>query len=154
MTGPVQPRVSVIHAWIYLPESRDLTKQYHQLSQLSSSILSSAAYQAGCVWSQATVCWPEAQSPANWGWIKHDQVWKICWTTLPHIAASCQELTKYGCKAECHGRCKCYRLGLNCTVLCSCTCQDYSLSCFGSQDLLWPVYPVKYVFVYQLLKTA
>ena len=42
-------------------------------------------------------------------------------TTLPHIAASCQELTKCGCKAECHGRCKCYRLGLNCTALCSCT---------------------------------
>ena len=85
-------------------------RSYEAIPPTQSALLQhtkSAAYHAGCVWSQATVCRPEAQSPANWGWIKHDQVWKICWTTLPHIAASCQELTKCGCKAECHGRYKC-----------------------------------------------
>ena len=83
-------------------------RSYEAIPPTESALLQHnkrAAYQAECVWSQATVCRPEAQSPANWGWIKHDQVWKICWTTLPHSAASCQELTKCGCKTECHGRC-------------------------------------------------
>ena len=123
MTGPVQPRVNDARLDLFARKQRS----YKAIPPTQSALLQHtkrAAYQAGCVWSQATVCWPEAQSPANWGWIKHDQVWKIFWTTLPHIAASCQELTKCGCKAECHGRCKCYRLGLNCTALCSCTCQD------------------------------
>ncbi|KAJ8375399.1 hypothetical protein SKAU_G00059790 [Synaphobranchus kaupii] len=29
-----------------------------------------AAYQAGCIWGQATVCQMETKSPANWGWTK------------------------------------------------------------------------------------
>ena len=42
-----------------------------------------AAYQAGCtcIWSQSTVCQPETQSPADWGWIQ-GEVWKICWSSL------------------------------------------------------------------------
>ncbi len=41
-----------------------------------------AAYQAGCIWSQSTVCKPETQSPADWGWIQQGEVWKICWSSL------------------------------------------------------------------------
>lgn len=84
--------------------------------------LKRAAYQAACIWSQATVCQPETQSPADWGWIQEADIWKTCWSTLPPIATNCQELTKCGCKMECHGNCKCYRFGLTCTALCSCTC--------------------------------
>ena len=29
-----------------------------------------AAYQAGCIWSQSTVCQPESQNPAAWEWAK------------------------------------------------------------------------------------
>ena len=29
-----------------------------------------AAYQAGCVWGQATLCQPEVESPFDWGWQK------------------------------------------------------------------------------------
>ena len=86
--------------------------------------LKRSAYQTGCIWSQATVCHPETLSPADWGWIKDADIWKTYWSTLPPIATSCQELAKCGCKMECHGNCKCYRFGLSCTALCSCTCLD------------------------------
>ena len=82
-----------------------------------------AAYQAGCIWSQATVLQPEMQTPANWGWTKTEDLWHVIWTELPPIAESCQQLTKCGCKSECCGRCKCYSFGLTCTVLCSCRCE-------------------------------
>ena len=39
-----------------------------------------AAYQAGCIWSQATSCQLEMQTPDNWGWTKEGDVWKILWT--------------------------------------------------------------------------
>ena len=83
-----------------------------------------AAYQAGCIWGQATIRQPEEHSPSAWGWNKQDGIWRICWTILPSIAASCQQLTKCGCKKECGGRCKCFRCGLRCTALCSCTCLE------------------------------
>ena len=51
------------------------------------------AYQAGCIWSQATVCQPKTLSPADWGWTKEADVWKTCWSKLTLIAASCQELS-------------------------------------------------------------
>ena len=78
-----------------------------------------AAYQAGSVWNQTTLRQPETQSPTDWGWAKNGYLWNVVWTTLPHIVESCQQLTKCGCKLDCHGRCKCYRLGLSCTALCS-----------------------------------
>jgi len=83
-----------------------------------------AAYQAGCIWGQATVCQMETQNPGDWGWKKQDDMWQIFWTTLSPIAQSCQQLTKCGCKTECRGRCKCYRFGLPCTALCSCNCEN------------------------------
>ena len=71
-----------------------------------------AAYQAGYVWSQSPLRHPETQSPAYWGWAKNGDLWNVVWTTLPPIVESCQQLTKCGCKSDCHGRCTCYRLGL------------------------------------------
>lgn len=81
-----------------------------------------AAYQAGCIWGQTILRQPETQSPADWGWTKSGDAWKVFWSALPPIAESCQQLTKCGCHSECHGRCKCYRYGLTCTRLCSCKC--------------------------------
>ena len=71
-----------------------------------------AAYQAGYVWSLSPLRHPETQSPAYWGWAKNGDLWNVVWTTLPPIVESCQQLTKCGCKSDCHGRCTCYRLGL------------------------------------------
>ena len=82
-----------------------------------------AAYQAGAVWGQATVTQPVLPSPAEWGWKLQGQRWLANWTTLPPIAASCQELAKCSCKNSCtNGRFKCFRLTLSCTALCSCEC--------------------------------
>ena len=75
-----------------------------------------AAYQAGCMWGQATQCQPEVESPADWGWQKSGANWQVFWTANAPIAKSCEQLTKCGCKAGCRGGCKCCRLALNCTV--------------------------------------
>ena len=82
-----------------------------------------AAYQAGCVWGQATQCQPQPENPAEWGWQKSGEAWQVLWTTNSPLAKSCQQLTKCGCKAGCRGRCKCYKLGLPCTALCTCKCE-------------------------------
>ena len=81
-----------------------------------------AALQAGHIWSQSLVCRPVLPSPRHWGWQQIDGAWLPYWTDLPVVAKSCQELNKCGCKKECRGRCKCYKSGLSCTALCSCTC--------------------------------
>ena len=83
-----------------------------------------AAYQGGVIWGQATAPNPETSTPADWGWIQSEEAWKINWTTLPSIAACCQELTKCCCKKDCLKRCKCFRAGLSCTALCSCVCDQ------------------------------
>ena len=83
-----------------------------------------AIYQASCIWGKAKLRQMELPSPADWGWKKDDSL-KIVWTTLPAIVNSCQMLTKCGYKTDCHGRCKCYRTGLPCTALCSCTCENW-----------------------------
>ena len=82
-----------------------------------------AAYQAGCVWGQATQCQPQPENPAEWGWQKSGEAWQVLWTTNSPLAKSCQQLTKCGCKAGCQGSCKCYKLGLPCTALCTCKCE-------------------------------
>lgn len=81
-----------------------------------------AAFQAGCVGTQATQCQPEAESPADWGWQKVGEEWHVLWTANSPIAKSCEQLTRRNCKSDCRGRCKCYRLGLSCTALCPCKC--------------------------------
>ena len=85
---------------------------------------SSAAYQAGCIWSQALVCQPNAESPAEWGWKQEGDNWNIIWSALSPVAQSCQQLTRCQCKTQCRGRCKCYKFSLSCTAMCSCTCSE------------------------------
>lgn len=82
-----------------------------------------AAYQAGCIWGQSIISNMETECPGEWGWNKMGDIWQIVWTKLAPIAQSCQQLTKCGCKTECCGRCKCFRLSLPCTALCSCNCE-------------------------------
>ncbi len=123
MIGPVLLNVWMMHDWSSSLVSRDLINQSHTRAALMQH-LKRSAYQAGCLWSQPTVCQPETLSPADWGWTKEADIWKTCWTTLPPIATSCQELTKCGCKMECRGNCKCYCFNLACIALCSCTCLD------------------------------
>ena len=68
-------------------------------------------------------------SPTNWGWSKQDNVWAPKWTELPAIAECCQEIQKCGCKkSNCIGNCKCYYSGISCTALCTCNCQEDSIS--------------------------
>ena len=82
-----------------------------------------ATFQAGAVWGQATITQPDIPSPGEWGWKLEGQRWFVNWSTLPPIAASCQELAKCSCKQSCTGSCKCYRSTLPCTALCSCDCE-------------------------------
>ena len=88
--------------------------------------LKRAAYQVGFIWGQATCANPDIDSPPDWGWIKTEAMWKVCWTklTLPPIKLSCQELTKWLCKKGCTRRRKCLRSELACTALCNCACQQ------------------------------
>ena len=82
-----------------------------------------ATFQAGCIWGQALVCNMENENPNDWGWMKQNDVWAVVWTKLAPVAQSCSQLTKCGCRTECRGRCKCFRFGLACTALCSCSCE-------------------------------
>ncbi len=70
------------------------------------------AYQAGVIWGQVTCADPDIGSPADWGWMKTDEIWKVCWTKLPPIASSCQALTKCSCKKGSTRRCNAYVLNL------------------------------------------
>ena len=102
-------------------------RQYDAIPPTRAALLEHtkrAAYQGGYVWGQATIQEQVLPSPVNWGWIKESSegLWIPNWTNLPAIAASCQELQKCGCKKTCSGRCKCYKAGLTCTSLCSCSC--------------------------------
>lgn len=38
------------------------------------AVLKHAAYEVGCIWSQSTVCQPEMQTPANWGWTRKEDL--------------------------------------------------------------------------------
>lgn len=82
-----------------------------------------AAYPAGHVWGQTIISNPQLPDPTEWGWIREGDSWVPLWSSLPPISSSCLELTKCGCRGQCSSRrCKCYRLGLQCTDLCNCIC--------------------------------
>ena len=56
----------------------------------------------------------KTHSPADWGWAKNGDPWHVGWTMLPPVVESYQQVTKFGCKSEFHGRLtKCYRIGLS-----------------------------------------
>lgn len=103
-------------------------RSYEAIPPTSAALLQHtrrAAYQAGCVWGQATQCQLVTEDPSEWGWKKVGSEWQIFWTTKDPIFKSCQQLVKCGCtgKAGCTGRCKCYNACLPCTALCTCKCE-------------------------------
>ena len=57
-----------------------------------------AVYQAGHVWGQSLILEPALPSPKQRGWKEDDHNWQPNWTSLPTVAACCQELAKCGCK--------------------------------------------------------
>ncbi|VDI46183.1 Hypothetical predicted protein [Mytilus galloprovincialis] len=102
-------------------------RQYDTIPPTRAALLENttrATYQGGHVWGHAVIHDQHLPSPGDWGWVKGnaDGMWIPYWTQLAAIAASCQELNKCGCKQTCSGRCKCYKAGLTCTTLCSCSC--------------------------------
>ena len=78
------------------------------------------AYQAGYCWGQMMVAAAEIPSPSEWGWIRSDTGWDVCWTTLPEATKACRQLLRGGCKKGCRGQCKCRKAALQCTALCHC----------------------------------
>ena len=78
------------------------------------------AYQADYCWGQMMVAAAELPSPSEWGWMKSDTGWDVCWTTLPESTKTCRQLLRCGCKKGCRGQCKYMKAVLQCTVLCHC----------------------------------
>ena len=71
-------------------------RSYDAIPPTSASLIQHverSAFQAACIWGQATVCKMKNESPAHWGWHKDGEVWQVLWTTLPPIAQSCEQLT-------------------------------------------------------------
>ena len=66
-------------------------------------------YQAGHVWSQVLNKAPHLPSPADFGWIRKDElsVWEVKWMDLPPAGLACRAVIKCGCTTGCRGRCRC-----------------------------------------------
>ena len=47
---------------------------------------------------QSLILEPALPSPKQWDWKEDDHNWQPHWTSLPTVAACCQELAKCGCK--------------------------------------------------------
>ena len=57
-----------------------------------------AAYQSGCIWSQALKLQILEESPAYWGWKQEGNHLDVLWSNLQPIAKSCQELINVSAK--------------------------------------------------------
>ena len=44
----------------------------------------------GYCWGQMMVAAAELPSPSEWGWMKSDTGWDLCWTTLPEATKACR----------------------------------------------------------------
>ena len=81
-----------------------------------------SAYQAN-VWDQLSAI-QELPELSQCGWTKIEGQWGPLWTTLPDVSETLQILASCGCKSSCksknRNRCKCFKAGLNCTLLCKC----------------------------------
>ena len=55
-----------------LPTTREALRQH----------IRRTAYKAGYCWDQMMVAATELPSPSEWGWIKSDTGWDVCWATL------------------------------------------------------------------------
>ena len=84
-----------------------------------------AVYQAGHIWGQSLIGYPEVPSPESWGWerVTNESSWTPRWTTLPEASKACEELVKCMCKKSCSNRCSCVKASLKCTQLCFCSGQ-------------------------------
>ena len=82
------------------------------------------AYKAGYCCGQMMVAAAELPSPSEWGWMKSDTGWGVCWTTLPEATIACRQLLRCGCKKGCRGQCQCRKAVLHCTALCLCSIMD------------------------------
>ena len=78
-------------------------------------------HQGGHLWGQTLVASPVLPSPTNWGWMKTtDGMFEPYWSTLPEASKVCSELVSCKCKMGCVKNCKCKKMGLECTALCTC----------------------------------
>ena len=89
------------------------------------------------------------------GWvIKNETFAPVMCLALP-VPNVVIELTKFGCKKGCHGKCSCRRTGLPCTPLCKCSEHDcYTAICNGTRcgveaegDSEEESYPIKCLLV-------
>ena len=78
------------------------------------------ADQADYCWGQMMVVAAELPSPSEWGWMKSDTGWDVCWTTLTEATKSCRQLLRCGCKKGCRGQWKCRKAVLQCAALFHC----------------------------------
>jgi hypothetical protein len=102
-------------------------RQYNAVPPSSAALVQHvkrSVLHAGNTWGQTLSRIQNLPTPSNWGWKKENDVEVPHWTSLAPIAASSQELLKCGCKKNCSGNCKCFRSGLTCTALYSCTCSE------------------------------
>ena len=93
-----------------LPPTREALRQH----------IRRTAYQADYCWGQMMVAAAVLPSPSEWGWMKSDTGWDVCWTTLPEATKTCRQLLRCGCKKGCRGQCKCRKAVLQSTALCHC----------------------------------
>ena len=77
-------------------------------------------YQAG-IWTTCTQTQPEIPSPEEFSWTMESGRWVPVWITLPEVSKACSQLIKCSCKRNCT-RCMCVKANLNCSPLCTCTC--------------------------------
>ena len=72
-------------------------KSYEMIPPTESALIEHtkrAVYQAGHVWGQSLILEPALPSPKQWSWKEDDHNWQPNWTSLPTVAACCQELAK------------------------------------------------------------
>ena len=83
-----------------------------------------AIYQTG-VWATSLQPQQNLPSPSDFGWKRSDPTshWEPHWISQGEASKECREFVKCGCKAPC-SRCKCQNNNMQCTFLCSCSCDN------------------------------
>ena len=81
------------------------------------------AHQAG-IWTTPSNATNPIPLPSTWGCENIDGKWQPLWMTQPEAASACSELIKCHCSSNGkYTRCKCAKVGLPCTDLCTCGCE-------------------------------
>ena len=83
-----------------------------------------AIFQTG-VWATSLEPQQNLPSPSNFGWKRSDPTsnWEPQWISQGEASKECREFVKCGCKAPC-SRCKCQNNNMQCTFLCTCSCDN------------------------------